>query len=93
MPAMTMTNKVYQALEQAVNMTGATKIPSWRMPSAVTLSNCRKMPPVLIRSGSEGLVFLRLLNRIASEQKTGSICKNLGLSRPPFCRFSHFSAI
>ena len=58
MPAMTMTNKVYQALEQAVNMTGATKIPSWRMPSAVTLSNCRKMPPVLIRSGSEGLIFL-----------------------------------
>ena len=52
-----MTNKVYQALEQAAHMTGAAKIPSWRMPSAVTLSNCRKMPPVLIRSGSEGLVY------------------------------------
>ena len=58
MPAMTMTNKVYQAREQAAHMTGAAKIPSRRTPSAVTLPNCRKMQPVLIRSGGEGLVFL-----------------------------------
>ena len=58
MPAMTMTNKVYRALEQAAHMTGAAKIPSWRIRSAVTLSNCRKMRLVLIRSDSEDLVFL-----------------------------------
>ena len=50
--------------------------------------------PVLLRSNGdgEGLVFLRLPNRIASEQKTGSICKNLGLFRPHFADF-HISPL
>ena len=45
--------------------------------------------PVFLRSngGGEGLIFLRLPNRIASEQKTGSICKNPGLARPHFADF------
>ena len=93
MPAMTMTNKVYQPLEQAAHMTGAAKniiLEAALSRYFVELQEDAARADTLRQRGLD--ISLRLLNRIASEQQTGSICKNRGLSRPHFADF-HISPL